>query len=84
VLVFDLLAGKLVAAVGAQQQAPSGDAAPPQRCSACGGPSPPSPAAVAAAKAIAAMSHVTALFYDQQSHRLITGGADGRVHAWGL
>lgn len=77
VRVFDLLRGRQVAEVTAPPPPPPGplpgaatkaDAREAQR----------------AAAADAALCQVTAVLYDEASHRLYTGGADGRVQAWWL
>lgn len=66
--VYDLLRGCQVALV--QQAAP----APGSGCATQG----------ARQAAVAALRHISALFYDEDTHRLYTGSADGRVQAWGL
>jgi hypothetical protein len=78
--VYDLLTGRQVATV--QHHIELGGQAPPawQRSSSARS-SRDVPATSAAA---ASLRQVTALFYHQASHRLYTGGADGRVQAWGL
>ena len=70
VQVFDLRSGRQVATVTARQRPPGGGRGKQQ--------------ARAAAASVAAMRHLSALFYDEQSHRLYTGTADGRVQSWSL
>lgn len=77
VRVFDLLTGCHVAAVQQPEQAGGAHPLGPAGSRRGGHPT-------ASAVAAAALKHVTALLYDQASHRLYTGTADGKVQAWGL
>ena len=79
VRVFDLLRGRQVAAVQAPPPPP-----PPDLPGCSNGAAAATPEARRAAAAAAALRHVSALYYDQPTHRLYTGTADGRVQAWGL
>lgn len=75
VKVFDLLHSRQVAAVKAP---------PPSPALGLPGCAATVPRTHLEAAAAAALQHVTALFYDERTHRLHTGTAGGRVQAWGL